>query len=217
MTPKEAIQISQGQESTFTGRWPKMNVYDQNDQSRKIIIDPNICSGCAVANVYQSMTGQVGDYARYLYEGAKQRRENHKEETGGISLHEVCEYATEKFGGDYYRLSDIREVLSWILVVGPVAIGFDWRSGMEYPRHRGRWWNRFFGARWATRTGPVMGKHAVCLLGLGGPPDDRYVVLENSRGMAYGNKGTSRMSVDVLEECFKAGEVYAYGIDFKIN
>lgn len=217
MTPETAVEISQGQESTFVGRWPKMNVYDQNDQFRKIVIDPNTCTGCAVANVYQSMTGQIGDYARFLYEGAKHRRKNHKEEKGGIALHEVCEYATDKFGGDYHKLSTVRELLSWLLVVGPVAIGFDWRSGMEYPRHRGGWWNSFFGAKWSTRTGPVMGKHAVCIMGIGGPPDDRYVVIENSRGRTFGNIGTARMSMDDLENCFRASEVLAYGINFKLN
>ena len=214
MTPQRAIELSAGRAFSFTGRWPKLNVYDQADQSRKIIIDPNICAGCAVANVYQSMTGSVGDYAQAFYEGAKQRREDHKGERGGISLYEVCDYATELLGGDYHRLKTIEEILSWVAVAGPVAAGFKWRSGMEYPRGIGNWFQRLFGARWAMRRGPVMGYHAVSILGASCKKGG-YVVLENSRGLNHGNKGTARLSWKDLKKTLAEGELFAYGIDFE--
>lgn len=214
MTPQRAIEIAGGRAFLFSGRWPKLNVYDQADQSRKIIIDPNICAGCAVANVYQSMTGRIGDYARMLYEGAKQRRKGHKDERGGITLKEVCKYATDKYGGDYHRLNTVEEILSWIAVVGPVAAGFKWRSGMEYPRGKGNWFRSLFGARWAMRRGPVMGYHAVSILGVSNKKGG-YVVIENSRGLNHGNKGTSRLSWDDLEKTLEEGELFAYGVDFE--
>lgn len=213
MTPEKAIALADGRAFTFTGRWPKGHVYDQSDQS-KIILDPNYCAGAAVANVYQSMTGEVGDYAQMLYEGAKQRRPDHKDEKGGITLKEVCEYATEKLGGgNYYRLTTMGQIMSWIAVAGPVAAGFKWRSGMEYPRSKGRWWRRLFGARWAMRRGPVIGYHAVSILGASSR-EGGYVVMENSRGLSYGNKGTARMSWEDLSKALAAGELFAYGIDF---
>ncbi len=214
MNPQEAIEIAAGREFTFAGRWPKLNVYDQTDQQKKIVIDPNICSGCAVANAYQAMTSKVGDYAASLYEGAKRVRPNHKEEGGGITLHEVCEYACDRYGGEYHRLRTVQEILAWVAVVGPVAAGFKWRSGCEYPRGRGNWFQRIFGARWSVRKGPIMGNHAVCILGASSR-DGGYVVIENSRGLGYGNKGTSRMPLKDLEETLDAKELFAYGIDFE--
>ena len=212
MTPEKAITLADGRAFSFTGRWPKGHVYDQSDQ-QKIVLDANWCAGAAVANVYQSMTGNIGDYAQMLYEGAKQRRPNHKDEKGGITLKEVAEYADEKFGGTYYRLTTMEQIMSWIAVAGPVAAGFKWRSGMEYPRGKGGWFRRWFGARWAMRRGPVMGYHAVSILGASSKGGG-YVVIENSRGLSWGNKGTARLSWIELEQSLSAGELFAYGIDF---
>ncbi len=214
MNPEEALTLADGRAFSFAGRWPKGHVYDQSGhQSQKIVSDPNFCSGAAVANVYQSMTGRVGDYAQMLYEGAKRRRPDHEDEKGGITLKEVCEYATEKFGGEYYRLTTMEQIMSWIAVAGPVAAGFRWRSGMEYPQSKGSWWRRLFGARWAMRRGPVMGYHAVSILGAS-HRQGGYVVIENSRGLGYGNKGTARMSCEDLSRTLAAGELFAYGMDF---
>jgi hypothetical protein len=159
------------------------------------------------------MTGRVGDYAQMLYEGAKRRRPHHEEEKGGIALKEVCDYATEKFGGSHYRLTTMGQIMCWVAVAGPVAAGFRWRSGMEHPQAKGGWWRRLFGARWAMRRGPVMGYHAVSILGAS-DREGGYVVLENSRGLTWGNKGTARMSWEDLSKALAAGELFAYGIDF---
>ena len=75
------------------------------------------------------------------------------------------------------------------------------------------WFRRWFGARWAMRRGPVMGYHAVSILGASSKGGG-YVVIENSRGLSWGNKGTARLSWIELEQSLSAGELFAYGIDF---
>lgn len=200
-----------------------MNVYNQRDYRRRIIVDPSFCVGCAVANTYQAITGEVGEYAKALYEAGKRRQEKHadprvsaKARSGGISIPFVLNAAHDRFGGEWHDITTIEQVLAWLDAVGPVVAGFTWSEGMEYPTGRGSWFRRWFGPKWMEpnhRAGGPVGRHAVCILG-GSHNEGGFFVVENSVGLTWGNKGTARLSWSDLAAMIEGGHVELYGADF---
>ena len=218
MTPAQATKQSNGSWKRINGKHPKMNVYNQRDQ-HQLIVDPNFCVGASVANIYQAMTGKVGKFARSLYEAGKRRQREgtnpENAEIPGIPIHAVCAVATEMYGGEYHRIRTVPDILAWLDVVGPVAIGFIWSEGMEYPTGRGWWWKRWFGPQWMTPTHKTGVNSAHCVTILGGSyHDGGFVWIENSVGLSWGNKGVARMSWEHLAAMVDSGKGFAYGIDF---
>jgi hypothetical protein len=220
MTPSEAVKKAGSHWNMVHGRFKKLNVYDQSDYRRRIIVDPNFCVGAAIANVYQAMTGKLGEYAISIYEAAKREQEegpNPKNaDKPGIPIHIGCAVATERYGGDYHQLHTMKEILSWMQVVGPVVIGFVWSDGMEYPVARGGWWKRLWGPRWMNPSHKTTGRsgyHATAAIGAS-YKDGGFVWIENSRGLTWGNKGTARLSWADLEAMMTGNKAWVYGLDF---
>lgn len=222
MTPQDYVRKNEHWKK-INGLHPKMNVYDQTNHGSRIIVDPNYCVGATVANIYQAQTRKVGDYAKRLYEEGKKRQSEHPDpdtaanaDKMGIPIHIVADVATERFGGEYHRITTLGQVLAWLDNVGPVAAGFIWSEGMAYPQGRGSWWRRWFGPKWMTPThksGPTTA-HCVTILG-GSYKQGGFVVIENSEGLMWGNKGTARLSWDHLSAMIEGNKVWLYGIDFK--
>lgn len=196
----------------FAG-WQKVNVYDQTDIRRKIILDSGFCVGCAVANAYQGVTGELGEYAQSLYETAKRMREGHLSEKGGVTIPEVADVATIRFGGGWLWLPSFEDALDWLSVKSPLVASFPWTMGMHHPVGRGGWFKRHFGPRWMNPAGPRLSYHATAIMATS-PKAGGYVVVENSYGLQWGVKGTARLSWDDLKALIDAKKVGLWGFDW---
>lgn len=199
-------------EHRFHG-WRKLNVYDQIDTRRRIIVDPNFCVGCAVANCYQGVTGALGEYAIKLYEGAKRKHADHADEKGGINVPDVADEATEQFGGGWIWLDDFEDILDWLVIKSPIVAGFPWTMGMHHPVGRGGFFRRLFGPRWMDPQGTAMYYHSVAIMATS-PKDDGFVVVENSYGLHWGVKGTARISWDDLKALIESEKAAFWGFDW---
>ena len=219
MTPAQAVDKAGDRWNKPHGRFPKLNVYDQSDTRRRIIVDPNFCVGAAIANVYQAMTGKVGEYAVRIYEAAKAEQAEgpapKNAEKPGIPIHIGCDAATRIYGGTYHELHGLHETLAWMQIVGPVVIGFVWSDGMQHPVTRGPWW-KWWGPRWMTPTHKTTGRSGFhCVAAIGASyKEDGFVWIENSHGLLWGNKGTARLSWDDLEAMLIGGRAWIFGLDF---
>jgi hypothetical protein len=212
--------IYHGAKQTLSAAYPKGFVYDQmqfNPHLASYEIDPNFCTGCAVANAVQGLLESVGinatgDYAKRLYEIAMRDHfgEAHDKRGGGIRIGPVLDAVEDVFGsllkqhGVQIHARRIRLYQSrwWIANKSPVIAAVRWTEGMAYPapaKVTGFWAKirEFFrGPRWMSGGGAYMGNHAVCLTGLR-EKRGAYVV-ENSYGLGWGMKGRALMEFSQL-------------------
>lgn len=227
MTPEDTIKAARlngGWEKFNPGprirTWPKLNVYNQSEQTDPTAaqhnIDPDWCVGCAVANAYQAVTRKVGQFARLLYERTKRLSDDPEDALwGGSKITPVARTAVGMWGGDYYHLKTLSEALSWIMVTGPIVIGMKWTQDMEFTTGRGpRWsWRRWFGPRWMANRGDTFGYHCVAAIATSSA-DGGFIIIENSRGLNWGNKGTARLSWKDLNSMMNNKEAYVVGFNF---
>lgn len=173
-------------------------------------VDDNWCTGAAMANLWEGLTGQI-ESGKAIYRETRKRfaeRLNESSQYGGASLREAGTVLLTRQGlegeAQLVLLKSPEEVMAWLVRRGPVAFGCRWRAGMVAPRS-------YRCATWMEFEGSVVANHAACLVGTthrrGG-----FVRIENSYGMQWGSKGLAWMRHEAFARALKQPGTECIGV-----
>lgn len=191
-------------------RVPTGRIYDQREKT----VDQGNCIAMAIANAIEAQSG--GNWLidpNALYEEAKkiEKRQNEdiKDESG--TKFETIAVALQniRYIKNIVLLSDVDEILTWLVNFGIPAIAVKWYGGFANPK--GMWKNRFMEAK-----GNILGFHALALIGIIQPIfKNVHLLLENSWGHSWGNKGKALLDIDNLEKTLLTKQKTGIGFTFK--
>lgn len=193
--------------TTINGCYPKGKIFDQ---SKKDFPDPNYCSGCTAANVFQISTGKI-ESGLGIYNETKKYEEKILKKSNkfsyGSSFVGVFSALTRRNNlknSELIYLSNLDEVMTWLILHGPIAFGGNWTQGMVNPRG---FWKR----RWMKNKGAKMVKHAGTIIGTN---NKGFIIIENSWGWKWGNKGLACMKWEEFKSFLSDSYTKCFGFNF---
>lgn len=208
---KEAPDIElKSYENVLNLRVPTRRVYDQREKT----VDQGSCIAMAIANAIEAQSGGhwlVDPIS--LYEDTKKlekRQNDESKDKSGTSFESVAIILQSvRYIKNIILLSDVDEILTWLVNFGIPAIAVKWYEGFSNPK--GMWKNRFMEAK-----GRVVGKHALALIGIYQPIfKNVHLLLENSWGYSWGNEGKALLDIDSLEKTLLTNQKTGIGFTFK--
>lgn len=171
--------------------WDVADVLDQGSEGS--------CVGHAWAHELVAEPVAVLDidhlYAVSIYKDAQLIDEWEGEDYSGTSVLAGAKVVKKRgYMESYHWAFGVDDVLTTLGTFGPVVLGCNWYTGMDWPDEE---------SGLITATGTVRGGHAVLIRGV--DFDYEYVVLHNSWGPDWGVGGTARLPFDDLRQLIAQG------------